>query len=141
MLIIYSKSVTRTSKHSPLMLTVKNRTELMENILKTVNPYVKSDDLGEAYFVGVLSLIDTLFGVNLERVLEDLNISDNVVNALLKDEGLLGEIYALVRDIEAFDAKSVHTFTSKYNLGTHQIEDVVLQSMEEVNSFEEAMTA
>ncbi|WP_373001678.1 EAL and HDOD domain-containing protein [Sulfurimonas sp.] len=141
MLMIYSKSVSRTSKHSPLMLMVKNRTELMENILKAVNPDVKSNALGEAYFVGVLSLIDTLFSVKLERILADLNISDEVTNALLKDEGLLGEIYALIRDIEAFDTKSVHIFTSKYNLGTHQIEDVVLKCMEEVTTFEEAMTA
>ena len=141
MLMIYSKSVSKTSKHSPLMLMVKNRTTLMENILKAVNPDVKSNALGEAYFVGVLSLIDTLFSVRLERVLEDLNISDNVVKALLKDEGLLGEIYALIRDIENFDTKSVHIFTSKYNLGTHQIEDVILKSMEEVTTFEEAMTA
>lgn len=139
MLMIYSKSVSKTSKHSPLMLMVKNRTELMENILRAVNPDVKSNALGEAYFVGVLSLIDTLFSVKLERILAELNISDEVTNALLKDEGILGEIYALVRDIEAFDTKSVHIFTSKYNLGTHQIEDVVLKCMEEVTTFEEAL--
>jgi len=141
MLMIYSKSVSKTSKHSPLMLMVKNRTELMENILKAVNPNVKSNALGEAYFVGVLSLIDTLFGVELEKILLHMNISDSVVNALLKDEGLLGEIYALIRDIEILDTKSVHSFTSKYNLGTHQIEDIVLKSMEDVNSFEDAMIA
>nr|WP_321267118.1 EAL domain-containing protein [uncultured Sulfurimonas sp.] len=139
MLMIYSKSVSKTSKHSPLMLMVKNRTELMENILKVVNPDVKSNALGEAYFVGVLSLIDTLFGVELERILAELNISDEVVDALLKDEGILGEIYALIKDIEAFDTKSVHIFTSKYNLGTHEIEDVILKSMKEVTTFEEAM--
>ena len=130
-----SKSVSKTVHHSPLMLMVKNRTELMENILKAVNPDVKSNALGEAYFVGVLSLLSTLFSVKLERILEEMHISDEVANALLKDEGILGEIYALIRDIEAFDTKSVHVFTSKYNLGTHQIEDVVLKSMEEVTYF------
>ncbi len=141
MLMIYSKSVRRTSKHSPLILMVKNRTELMENILRAVNPNVKSNALGEAYFVGVLSLVGTLFSVELEKVLHDLNISNEVVDALLKDKGILGEIYALIRDIEAFDTKSVHIFTSKYNLGTHEIEDIILKSMEEVTTFEEAMTA
>ncbi|MFT7002925.1 MAG: EAL and modified HD-GYP domain-containing signal transduction protein [Sulfurimonas sp.] len=141
MLMIYAKSVRKISKQSPLMLMVKSRTELMENILKAVNPDVKSNALGEAYFVGVLSLIDTLFSVKLEIILKELNISDEVTNALLKDEGLLGEIYALIRDIEAFDTESSHIFTSKYNLGTHQIEDIVLKSMEEVTIFEEAMTA
>ena len=139
MLMIYSKSVNRTSKHSPLMLMVKSRTELMGNILKIVNPDVKSNALGEAYFVGVLSLIDTLVGVELEKVLATMNISDAVTNALLKDEGLLGEIYALVRDIEAFNTESVHLFTLKYNLKAHQIEEVLLKSIKEVTIFEEAM--
>ena len=141
LLMIYSKSVSRTSKHSPIILMVKNRTTLMENILKAVDPDVKSDTLGEAYFVGVLSLIDTLFSIKLEQILEDLNISDEVIDALIDDEGILGEIYALIRDIETFDTKSTHIFTSKYNLGTHQIEDIVLKSMEDINNFEEAMTA
>ncbi|WP_373036251.1 EAL and HDOD domain-containing protein [Sulfurimonas sp.] len=141
MLMIYSKSVSKTSRHSPLMLMIKHRTELMENILKAVNPDVQSNALGEAYFVGVLSLIDTLFSVKLERILQDLHISDEVSDALLKDKGLLGEIYSLIRDIENFDTKSIHIFTSKYNLGTHQIEDIVLKSMEDVNSFEDAIIA
>jgi len=141
MLMIYSKSVSTTSKHSPLILMVKSRTELMENILKIVNPDVKSNALGEAYFVGILSLMDTLFGVELEKLLANMNISDAVTSALLKDEGLLGEIYALVRDIEAFDTKSVHLFASKYNLEIHQIEEVLLKSIEEVTIFEEAMKA
>ncbi|MFT5835578.1 MAG: EAL and modified HD-GYP domain-containing signal transduction protein [Sulfurimonas sp.] len=140
LLMIYSKSLSKTFKHSPLMLMVKSRTELMENILEALNHDVTSKELGEAYFVGVLSLVDTLFGVEIEEVLQDLNISDEVTNALLKDEGMLGEIYSLIRDIEAFDTSSIHIFTSKYNLGTHQIEDIVLKSMQDVNSFEEAMT-
>lgn len=83
MLMIYSKSVSKDNEgHSPLMLLVKNRTELMENILKIVRPDVKSNMLGEAYFVGVLSLIDTIFGETLEKILEDMNISQDVKDAL-----------------------------------------------------------
>ncbi len=140
MLMIYSKSVTKSSKHSPLMLMVKHRTELMENILKALQPNVRSNMLGEAYFVGVLSLIDAIFSVKLEVILKDMNVSDEVVNALLKDEGILGEIYTLVRDIEAFDTKAVELFSKKHKMEAHVLEKIVLQSMEEVNSFEESMS-
>ena len=140
MLMIYSKSVTKSSKHSPLMLMVKSRTELMENILKAIKPDVKSNMLGEAYFIGVLSLLDTLFSVKLERILKDMNVSDEVADALLKDEGILGDIYALIRDIEAFDTHAVEAFTLKYNLDAKALEELILKSMEDVNSFEDSMS-
>ena len=140
MLMIYSKSVTRNPKHYPLMLMVKNRTELMENILKTIKPDVKSNTLGEAYFIGVLSLIDTLFSIELDQILEDMNVSDEVTNALLYDEGILGEIYGLVRDIEDFNTKAVEAFTLKHNLKSHILEKVILKSIEDVNSFEESIS-
>jgi len=135
MLMIYSKSVSKEG-HTPLMLMVKNRTELMQSILKVINPHVKSNMLGEAYFVGVLSLIDTVFSVKLEDILLHINISQEVEDALLKDEGLFGEIFALVRDIEDFKIHSVSLFEKKYQLKAGSIEEVVVESMKNVNMFE-----
>jgi len=135
MLMIYSKSVSRDG-HTPLMLMVKNRTELMQSILKVINPHAKSNMLGEAYFVGVLSLIDTVFSVKLEEILVQVNISQEVEDALLKDEGLFGEIFALVRDIEDFKIHAVALFEKKYKLKSGSIEQVVLESMKNVNMFE-----
>jgi EAL and modified HD-GYP domain-containing signal transduction protein len=136
MLMIYSKSVSKGGERSPIMLLVKNRTELMENILKTLQPNVKSNMLGEAYFVGVLSLIDTIFSEKLERILEDMNISQEVKNALLKDGGILGEIYALIRDIEAFDTHAIGKFEETYYLEKGLLKKLILDSMESVNKFE-----
>jgi len=135
MLMIYSKSVSKEG-HTPLMLMVKNRTELMQSILKVINPSVKSNMLGEAYFVGVLSLIDTVFSVKLEEILLHVNISQDVEAALLKDEGLFGEIFALVRDIEDFKIHSVALFEKKHKLKSGSIEQVVVESMKNVNVFE-----
>ena len=139
MLMIYSKSVSKGSDNSPLMLMVKSRTELMVNLLKTVDPQARSNMQGEAYFVGVLSLIDTLFGMPLDKILDDINVSDSVKNALLKDEGILGDIYALVRNIEAFNVNTINDFTVKYNLPSNVIEHVMIKSIENVNAFENAL--
>lgn len=136
MLMIYSKSVSKENQSSPLMLMVKYRTELMENILKVVQPDVKSNMLGEAYFVGVLSLMDTAFGVELATILEDMHISKEVEDALLKEEGILGEIFVLIKDIEKFNTSAVDTFEVKYGLENDVIENIAIQSMEDVNNFE-----
>ena len=136
MLMIYSKSVSKDETKSPLMLMVKYRTELMQNILKVVDPTAGTNMLGEAYFVGVLSLIDTVFGVKLETILDDMHISDEVKNAILFDEGILGEIFSLVRDIEAFDTQAISEFEERYFLHDNVIKNIVLQGIKDVNSFE-----
>ena len=105
MLMIYSKSVSRNSPHSLLMLMVRNRTNLMQNILKDVQKDVQSNMLGEAYFVGLLSLVDVVLKTNLKTILEQINISREVKDALLRKKGILGEIFILVKAIEEFDTK------------------------------------
>ena len=135
MLMIYSKSVS-TEGASPLMLLVKQRTELMENILKAVDPSAGSNRIGEAYFVGVLSLMDSIFSMKMEDVLEQINISQEVKLALTKKIGLLGEIYHLVLDMEEFKIESNYAFEKKYRLQTGTLEGLFFQSIRDVNSFE-----
>ncbi|MDF1878072.1 EAL domain-containing protein [Sulfurimonas sp. SAG-AH-194-C20] len=135
MLMIYSKAVTKDKK-SPLMLMVKHRTQLMENILKTLQEKVGSNMLGEAYFVGVLSLIDNVFSMDLATILDEMNISQAVREAIIEDKGLLGEIFKLVRDIEKFDYDAVDRFEKKNALRAGTIEKIVFASIHEVNNFE-----
>jgi EAL and modified HD-GYP domain-containing signal transduction protein len=139
MFMIYAKAVSKNNEVSPLMLMVKNRTGLMELILKKINPQARSNMLGQAYFVGVLSLIDTIFGAKMEKILGDMNVDEVVRDAILYDKGILGEIYALVRDIEQFDTKKVAAFEQKYALAESSLHDLMLESMREVTIFEDAL--
>jgi len=136
MLMIYSKSVSKSSEQSPLMLMVKNRTEMMERVLKLLKPNVRSNALGEAYLVGVLSLIDNIFKVSLESILETINVSDKVKEALLEEKGALGHIYALVKYVENFNTSAIVKFEQRYKLEPGAINQIVLESMQEVHKFE-----
>ena len=140
MLMIYSKSVSTGTKVSPLMLMVKYRTELMESIIKKVDPGVRSNTLGQAYFVGVLSLIDTVFGVELEKILNDMHVDIAIKEALLNDKGVLGDIYVVVRDIESFHIHGVSKFIEKYKLNKSFIDELALNSMQKVITFEKALS-
>lgn len=139
MLMIYSKSVSRSESQSPLILMVKSRTELMTGLLKLIEPGVDSGRVGEAYFVGVLSLIDVLFSVELEEVLNDLNVSPAVKDALLKKEGQLGEIYGLIPSIEHFDSPVLEEFIYNYSLDPTDVAQMMVNAIESVNMFEEAL--
>ena len=136
MLMIYSKSVANSKEHTPLMIMIKSRTELMESILKAINPEARSNLIGEAYLVGVLSLIDVVFGKRMEDILENIHISEIVKNAILKESDTLGEIYKLVKDIEAFDTDAEANFEMRYGLEQGTIKELVVQSIEETNKFE-----
>ncbi|MDK9692758.1 MAG: EAL domain-containing protein [Sulfurimonas sp.] len=137
--MIYAKAVAKGSEISPLVLMVENRTELMRLILKKLKPSVTAEMLSQAYFVGVLSLLDTIFGRELEDILQELQVDDIVKNALLYEKGLLGEIYALVKDIEHFHTDKVALFEKKYNLHEATFHDLMLESMKRVTLFEDAM--
>ena len=136
MLMIYSKSVSKKNEHTPLMLMIKNRTELMESILKAVNPDARSNMLGEAYLVGVLSLIDVVFEKSISDILESIHISDIVKSALLEESDTLGEIYKLVKDIEAFNTEAEFEFEKRYGLEHGTIKDLIVKSIEETSKFE-----
>ena len=140
MLMIYSKSVSKHDVASPLMLMVKNRTELMQNLLKALKPDVKSNALGEAYLVGVLSLMDAVFGVKLEEILENIHVSEIAKKALLHDEGTLGMLYKVVRDIEEFNIPAITEFTNRYKVASEDLQAIILKSIEEVNSFEKLLS-
>lgn len=140
MLMIYAKSiVNHPSMESPLLLMVKNRTELMLKILHAVNENSSTELESEAYFVAVLSLADTLFSVPEETILDELNVSAEVKDAILRREGLLGEIYALIRDIEQVRSGGIEAFTEKYFLKNDTIATIVSESMNNVNELESSL--
>lgn len=139
MLMIYAKSVAKSEETSPLLLMVKNRTEIMTNVLKMIKPDVRSNLLGEAYFIGVLSLMDTLLGISLETVLDELHVAQGVKSALLNKTGLLGEIYSLILDIEHFETGMIDDFMIRHNLRADAIEKLLVESIENVNAFEKTL--
>lgn len=135
MLMIYSKSLSKNPNHEPLMLMVQNRIELMELIIKAVEPNVTKERLGEAYLVGVLSLIDTIFSMRLEDILERINISESVKDALLDYNNIFGEILKVILYIENSNFKGVAEFERNNDLSAGTIQKIVVQAIENVNKF------
>ncbi len=137
MFMIYAKAVSKNTQVSPLVLMVEHRTKLMKMILKQIEPDARSNMLGQAYFVAVLSLMDSVCEKSLEDILDSLNVDDVVKDALLYESGILGEIIALVKDIELFNIEKVCMFEKKYKLKEAVFNDLILQSMREIKIFED----
>jgi c-di-GMP-related signal transduction protein len=53
-----------------------------------------------AYMTGIFSLVPTLFELSLEKILEKVNFSDSIKDALLKRSGELGLLLSTVEELE-----------------------------------------
>jgi c-di-GMP-related signal transduction protein len=62
---------------------------------------------GEAFMVGILSLLDKIYDVAMEDLVRSLRLSKNVAAALLRREGPLGELLRLVEQMERLEIDAV----------------------------------
>ena len=123
MLMMYANTSDDT-QNSPLMEQVKTRSLLMEN----VSNLIAKDLSSEAYFVGVLSLMDVLFHVSLRAILKEMSIDKTIREALLHNRGRLGEIYLFVLSLEKFDEDEIEAFAKKNNISPEDLERLTLEA-------------
>lgn len=84
---------------SPLLALAASRGRLLELLATKVRPGNRSAaDL--AFTVGIMSLMDALFGLPMEKILDELSIVDDVRQALLYREGFYGDMLKLVENVE-----------------------------------------
>lgn len=85
-------------KSTPLFERAVLRGRIMELLTGKVTRDVSTADT--AFITGVLSLVDTLFQSPLEGILKDLNLSEEINNALLHRDGLLGTLVSVIENLE-----------------------------------------
>ncbi len=137
MLLVYGKALNTSTFQSPLLIMVRTRTELMKALLKLINPKADKERLGQAFFVGVMSLAGSVFNMPMRTILNDMHVSDEVKAALLEREGVLGELLNLVKSIEKFDVPAINAFAQKYDISSKAIHRMMIFSIQDANTFEE----
>lgn len=100
------------TKSAPLFERAVMRGRIMESLANRITRDATAADT--AFITGVLSLIDALFQVPLESVLKDFNLSDEIQNALLNRDGVLGKLVSAIENLEQ----------ENYDEMRHQLEDV-----------------
>jgi c-di-GMP-related signal transduction protein len=115
-LLLYAQGGSDIS--SPLMTLAAVRAKFMENLCLTLpNSSKGSEEVRErAFMTGILSLVDTLMGMKMEEVLKQFSLVDEVRNAVLKHEGLLGDMLTLVEKVEDGDFDTVANILVQYGL-------------------------
>ncbi|MBC6961356.1 MAG: HDOD domain-containing protein [Nitrosomonas sp.] len=89
-----------------LMQTAAIRGRLMELIATIDRPHDKNYQ-DRAFMTGIMSLLDTLFGMEIQQIVDKLEMPDEVIRALIHREGRLGCKLRLIEAREKGNAEQV----------------------------------
>lgn len=100
--------------NNPLLEMAAVRGRLMEILIMQKGVASARGDQSEAAFMtGILSLLDVLFETPMDEILSNLNLTDEISQALLSREGQLGELLTLAERLEVTDFDAVTLLLDK----------------------------
>lgn len=109
-----------------LMKTVLTRSRFIEEIGKLVMPAHERDNL---FMVGMLSMLDVVFGLPLAKALAKLPLPDHMRRTILGYEGTLGMLLSLAEAVEQGHYEPIGSLAASLNL---DLQDVNLAQFEAV---------
>lgn len=119
---------------SPLLEMAALRGRLMEQLVRQHPELDKDHDFSDrAFMTGILSLIDVLFEVTMVEIVDQLNLSDDIRQALLAREGVLGTILLLTEKLEQTDFNAVERLLSQSQLTLDHLLAAQLEAIGWVN--------
>ena len=105
-ILLYAAKQRDGSSSDALMQTAAIRGKLLEFIAAADRPHDKNYQ-DRAFMVGVLSLLDTLLGVEMSKLVETLSIQQDMSEALLSRRGYLGRQLQLIEAHEKGEFEKV----------------------------------
>jgi EAL and modified HD-GYP domain-containing signal transduction protein len=121
--------------NSPLLEMAAVRGRLMELLMMQRTHLGRtSDQVETAFLTGILSLLDALYETPMEHVVESLNLSDDMADALLRREGQLGTLLLLAEKLEKADFTAVHELLESLSISLDQLLEAQLDAFNWRNS-------
>jgi c-di-GMP phosphodiesterase len=96
-ILLYAEP-SKGSFKSPLLMLATTRGKLLELMAQKIKPGKTVEDI--AFTVGIMSLMDALFGLPMHQILEQFSVAEEVKDALLHRSGIYGEMLRLAEHIE-----------------------------------------
>jgi EAL and modified HD-GYP domain-containing signal transduction protein len=101
-IMLYAEPAQHGHSLSPLLMLSTTRARLLELLAQRLRPGQRQV-ADVAFTVGIMSLLDTLFGIPMADIVEQIPVSDEVSSALLKRTGFFGELLRLAETIERME--------------------------------------
>ncbi|MNR88971.1 biofilm formation regulator HmsP [compost metagenome] len=101
-IILYAETNKGSHFTSPLLQLAATRGKLLELITEKLHPDNRAM-ADTAFTVGIMSLMDTLFGQSMEEILGQVSVVEDVTDALLYRKGHYGDLLKLAEYIEQIE--------------------------------------
>jgi EAL and modified HD-GYP domain-containing signal transduction protein len=111
-IMLYAEPATRGHNQTPLLMLATTRGRLLELLAMRLRPGQRY--LGDiAFTVGIMSLMDVLFGIPMTDIVEQIPVSDEIREALIGRSGFFGQLLVLAESIEQADQDEIMLPTLK----------------------------
>jgi EAL and modified HD-GYP domain-containing signal transduction protein len=139
-ILLYANPDKDSQSMSPLLALATTRGKLMELMAQKLYPNRRAM-IDTSFTVGIMSLMDALFGIPMEKILEQMTVAEDVRQALLSREGAYGELLKLAEYVERIgdDVRLVAPTLSKLHLSVEEFSDLQLDAFQWANSVSAGM--
>lgn len=118
-------------KSNPLLERASIRGLIMEKLADKITRNKELSD--SAFIVGILSLSDTLLGIPMDEILQGLNLSPEIIEALKNRDGALGKPLAIVENLEQESLDMIEDSLKQHSL---ELEDLLLIETDAILEYE-----
>jgi len=125
-------------KQSPLLELASMRGRLLELLVfkeKMTGSVLEYAD--KAFMTGILSLVDVLFETTMEEVVSQLNVDEDVRDALMERGGQLGGMLTLSERLEQSDFPAVAKSLAQLNIKSDNLISAQLEAIQWTNAMDE----
>ncbi|NEX59727.1 EAL and HDOD domain-containing protein [Noviherbaspirillum galbum] len=130
-ILLYTDAYTKPGVKSPLLVLATTRGKLLELLAQKLKQ--GSRGISEvAFTVGIMSLMDTLFGMPMPKILEQMPVNENVACALLDRSGWLGELLNFAEQLERADSGMLALLSEleAFALSIDDLREIQMQAFE-----------
>ncbi len=130
-IMLYAEPARAGAGMTPLLALATTRGRMLELLAQRLRPGQRSV-ADVAFTVGIMSLMDALFGMDMEEILAQIPVVDEVSDALLTRSGFFGELLHLAECIERMEEKEslVAPAVRKLALSTDDLTELEVAAFE-----------
>jgi len=111
----------------PLLKLVQQRAKTMEVLASLL---VTGKNTDEAFMVGLLSLMDSLYGMPIEEVLASMKLDEVINSAILNGTGQLGKLLNIVQNLENENFMEVDRLAQEVGLSPALVNEAQLSAIQ-----------
>ncbi|WP_235872294.1 EAL and HDOD domain-containing protein [Siminovitchia acidinfaciens] len=125
-LAVRDTPVKQSEKSKELMQTCLIRGKMCESLGKLFN----SSSSNSGYFMtGIFSLMDCIMGIPMEKILNDLPLSDDICNALKGENNHYKQVLNLVAAAENGDWETVHQLCKTFQIEESEVYQIYKEAL------------